>query len=135
MPGAAEANKDIVDAREERLRTTLGLPPPPQEGRTNRDAEAVGTRMVEQADRGLDLERDTAASTEAQLSIIAKAFMEGTAAHKRSLETTTPSAMGKLSEAQLARLMGWCGLGPGEQHKLPQVWAKLQRTRDKEDGQ
>ena len=107
---------------------------PHREGRTGRDAEAVGTRTVEQADQGLHLERGKAESTEAQLSIIDKAFMEGTAAHKRSLETATPTATGKLSESQLARLMGWCGLGPGEQDRLPPIWAKLQGTKDKEDA-
>ena len=60
--------------------------------------------------------------------------MEGVTAHKRLSETATPSASGKFSETQLTRLMGWCGLGAGEQDKLPPIWAKLQATKDKEDA-
>ena len=71
-----------MDAAEEHLRTTLGLLPPPWEERTGRGLETVKPRTVERAYQGPDLERDTAPLTAEQLSIIAKAFMEGTAAHK-----------------------------------------------------
>ena len=60
--------------------------------------------------------------------------MEGATAHKWSLESATLLATSKFLETQLTRLMGWCGLGPGEQDKLPPIWAKLQATKDKEDA-
>ena len=60
--------------------------------------------------------------------------MEGAVAHKRLADTATPTASGRLSKVQLARLMGWCGLGPGEEDKLPLIWGKLQAARDKEDA-
>ena len=63
-----------------------------------------------------------------------QSFKEGATAHKRSTESATPSAMSKFSNTQLTRLMGWCGLGLGEQDKLPPNWAKIQATRDKEDA-
>ena len=91
--------------------------------------------MVEQTNRSLEPTGAQVPLPADQLSLIAKAFMEGAAAHKRSMETTTPSASSKLSKTQLTQLMEWCGLGPGEQYKLPPIWAKLQGANDKEDAQ
>ena len=70
-----------------------------------------------------------------QLILLAKAFMECATAHKRSSGSATPSATSKFSEKHLTWLMGWCGLGPGEQDKLPPIWAKIQATKDEEDAQ
>ena len=70
-----------------------------------------------------------------QLSLLAKEFMEGATEHKQSSESATPSVTSKFLETQLTQLMGWCGLGPGQQDKMPLIWVKLQETKDKEDTQ
>ena len=133
VPVVVEANKDVVDTGDDRLRTTLGLPPPNQEERTESGSETAGPRMVEQADWSPDPAGTPAPFPVEQLSLIAKAFMEGAVAHKRSAETATLSATSKLSNSQLTQLMGWCDLDPGEQDKLPPIgpsckWQKIMRT-------
>mgnify|MGYP003327139051 CR=1 FL=1 len=125
LPVATKADEDVVEAAEARLSVTLRLPtvgterrlPPTAEGTV--DKPEPGRR--EQESR---VGQPSTANTDPgdQLSLLARAFMEGATAHKRSSETVTPSASGKFSETQLTQLMGWCGLGPGEQDKLPPIW-------------
>jgi hypothetical protein len=37
----------------------------------------------------------------------------------------------KLSEVEVCRLWGFCGLGRGERHLLPPIWADLKKQPDR----
>jgi hypothetical protein len=46
--------------------------------------------------------------------------------HKRTRESTKA-----LSEVEMCRLLGYCGLGWSERHLLPSIWLDLKKQPDK----
>ena len=68
-----------------------------------------------------------------QLSLITRAFMEGSMAQKRSSKLVVVPTSRKYTNLQMARLQGWCGLGPGECGNIPPFWGKIKADRDKEE--
>ena len=109
---AADVTDEVMEDAENRLRVTLRLP-------RERPGPRVKTGQAESQQQSI-LEKGTLGiSALEQLSLITRAVMEGATAHKRSVETVIAPAGGKYTDLQMARLQGWCGLGPTERNKLP----------------
>ena len=126
LPLVGDVTEVIMEEAEHQLWVTLRLPRKRPRARVGPvEKESLPAASLDTGALGI--------SALEQLSLITRAFMEGTTAHKRLVETVVALAARKYTELQMARLQGWYGLGPEEREKLLPIWGKLQAARDKEE--